>query len=183
MLSIVARIQRGPYADGSVDVRVTGRYADLLTGELDIEDLDIEELARGQLKDKNGRFTGRPPKFLPRQIVDKMRTEHHRRVNAVLEESLSDVVKVMRGVAKDRKADPAVRLKAAIYIYERFMGKVPDKIDVTKGAKVETIVEQILYDMEPTAIEKEIAETEEELSRPPKSRKKAVGKVAKRQTR
>lgn len=179
----MARIQRGPYADGSVDVRVTGRYAKLLTGELEIEDLDTEELARGQLKDKNGRFTGRPPKFLPRQILDQMRSEHHKRVNAVLEESLSDVVKIMRGVAMDKKADPATRLKAAIYIYERFMGKVPDRVDVTKGSKVEAIVEQILFDAEPTAIEKEIAETEEELSRPPKSRKKAVGKVAKRQTR
>ena len=179
----MAKVQRGPYADGSVDVRVSGRYAQLMTGDLTVEDLDTEELARGQLKDKNGRFTGRPPKFLPRQILDAMRSEHHKRVNAVLEESLSDVVKVMRGVALDKKAEPAIRLKAAIYIYERFMGKVPDKIEVDKGAKVDAIVDKILYDMGESPIEQEIAATEEEMSRPPSSRRKAVGKVAKRQNR
>lgn len=176
-------IKGGPYADGSIDLRVQGRYAKLITGEISVEDLDTEELAKGRLKDRNGKFTGRPPKMLPRQLLDAMRSEHYKRVNAVLEESLSAVVKVMRGIALDRRADPAVRLKAAIYVYERFMGKVPDRVEVAKGSKVDSIVEKIMYDMGESPIEKEIAETEEEMAKPPKSRKKAVGKVAKRQTR
>ena len=162
------------YANGSMDVRVFGRYAQLLLppehpDHLSVEDLDIEELAKGKLKDKNGRFTGRPPKLLPRQIIDAMRKEHYKRVNAVLEESLSDMVKTMRAIALDPTADDAVRLKAAIYVYERFMGKIPDRVDINTESKIDTLVESILYDAEAdqrTEIEKELAATQEELRAP-----------------
>jgi len=166
----MAKIQR-EYRDGSVDVRVSGRYARLMYAPdhpeyLGVEDLDLEELSRGQLKDRNGRFTGRPPKFLPRQIVDAMRAEHYARVNGLLEQSLSQQVKTMMEISKNRNVDPGVRLKAAIYVYERFMGKVPDKINVSAGQRVDDIVEDILYDVEEhqqTEIEKELAAAEEEL--------------------
>lgn len=172
-------------ADGRMDVRVSGRYAQLLLPEddpdhLSIEDLDTEELAQGRLKDKNGRFTGRPPKFLPRQIIDAMKSEHYKRVNAVLEESLSDVVKVMRGVAMDKYAEPAVRLKAAIYIYERFMGKLPDRIEVNKGDKVDKLISKIMYDAGESPIEQEIKATEEELIRAPRSRRRPAATKAQR---
>jgi hypothetical protein len=183
-------IKGGPYADGSIDLRVAGRYAQLLLppehpDHLPVEDLDTEELAKGRLRDKNGHFTGRPPKLLPRQIHDAMQAEHYKRVNAVLEESLSDIVKVMRGVAMDRAADPAVRLKAAIYIYERFMGKVPDKIEVDKGSKIDALVDKIMYDVEEAGgslIEQEIAATEKELAKSPKSRRKPATNKQKRQS-
>lgn len=162
---------KGPYKDGSVDVRVGGRYAQLLLpvdhpDHLSVDDLDIDELSKGKLKDKNGKFTGRPPKFLPRQIVDAMRKEHYKRVNAVLEESLSDMVKTMRAIAMSKNEDGATRLKAAIYVYERFMGKTPDRLEIAPGAKVDDIVEEILYDAnsaQQTEIEKELQAAEEEL--------------------
>jgi tRNA threonylcarbamoyladenosine modification (KEOPS) complex Pcc1 subunit len=159
---------------------VQGRYAQLLLPESDpdhlsVEDLDIDELAKGRLKDKNGKFSGRPPKFLPRQIVDAMKKEYYQRVNAVLEESLSDMVKTMRAIALDAKADDAVRLKAAIYVYERFMGKVPDRIQHTAESKVDDIVDDILYDVnekQQTEIEKELAAAEEELRDTPARRRR-----------
>jgi hypothetical protein len=167
----MARAQRGPYKDGSMDVRVQGRYARLLYDDdhpdkLRIEDLDLDELAKGQLKDKNGRFTGRPPKFLPRQIIDAMRNEHYKRVNALLEESLSDMVKVMRDIAKSKNEDGGTRLKAAIYVYERFMGKTPERINITNEAKVNDIVEDILFDVDEqqkSLVEQELEAAQEEL--------------------
>lgn len=166
----MARVQR-EYANGEIDVRVGGRYAQLLLPEdhpdhLSVEDLDTEELAKGRLKDKNGKFSGRPPKFLPRQIVDAMRREHYQRVNAVLEESLSDMVKTMRSIALDPKADDATRLKAAIYVFERFMGKTPDKINITTETQVQDIVDDIMYEVEEkqkTEVEKELEAAQEEL--------------------
>lgn len=160
------------FADGSVEVRIHGRYAQLLLPEdhedhLGVEDLDIEELAKGKLKDKNGKFTGRPPKFLPRQIFDAMRSEYYKRVNALLEESLSDQVKTMIEISQDPEVEPATRLKAAIYVYERFMGKVPEKINMTAQSTVDSIVDEIMYEVDQagmTAVEKEIAATEETLN-------------------
>lgn len=173
----MARVQR-EYADGQIDVRVGGRYAQLLLPEdhpnhLPVEDLDIEELSKGRLKDKNGNFSGRPPKFLPRQLIDAMRKEHYKRVNSVLEESLSDMVKVMRSIATDRKADDATRLKAAIYVFERFMGKIPDRVNVSAESKIDDLVDEILFETDQaqqTEIEKELQLAEEELRDTPRRR-------------
>lgn len=183
----MARVQR-EYADGQIDVRVGGRYAQLLLPEdhpnhLSIEDLDIDELSKGRLKDKDGKFRGRPPKFLPRQIIDAMKKEHYKRVNAVLEESLSDMVKTMRSIALNPKADDAVRLKAAIYVYERFMGKVPDRVEVAGESKVDALVDSILFDAtsaRQTEIEKELAAAEEELERPVRRRAPAAKRTQRR---
>lgn len=182
---------KGPYKNGDVDVRVSGRYARLLYDDdhpdkLRIEDLDTEELARGQLKDKNGKFTGRPPRFLPRQIIDAMRNEHYKRVNAILEESLSDMVKMMRDIAKDKKQDGGVRLKAAIYVYERFMGKTPERISITNEAKVNDIVDEILYDIDEgqkTAVEREIEATREVLDEPRAKRRSPRARMQRRDDR
>jgi hypothetical protein len=169
---------KGPYKDGSVDVRVQGRYAKMMLPEdhedhISVHDLDLEELARGQLKDKNGKFTGRPPRLLPREIVDAMRNEHHKRVNGILEQSLPDQVKNMIEIAQNRRYDPAVRLKASIYVYERFMGRTPEKVNITAETTVQDIVDDILYEVgeaQQSAVEKEIEETREELERVPKRR-------------
>lgn len=155
-----------PRSQASARIQYSGRYKALVEGDLSVEDLDTEELAKGRLKDKNGKFTGRPPKFLPRQLIDAMRSEHYKRVNGILEESLSDMVKTMRAIAKDPDQDGATRLKAAIYVYERFMGKTPDKVEVLRGDKVQDVVDRIMYDIKESPIEQEIAATEEELARP-----------------
>jgi len=186
----MGKIHGGPYRDGSVDIRVGGRYAQLLYNDdhpdkLRVEDLDIEELARCQLKDKNGKFTGRPPRLLPREIVDAFRNEHYKRINAELEQSLSAQVKTMIEIAGNKRADPGVRLKAAIYVYERFMGKTPDKLNITAESKVQDLVDDILYEVDEkrqTAIEKEIEDTREELDRAPKRRTPAQRMQARRRT-
>ena len=162
---------------GRSQVKYSARYKALIDGELAVEDLDTEELAKGRLKDKDGKFRGRPPNFLPRKLVEAMRSEHHRRINAALEESLSDTVRTMRGIMRDPEADPSTRLKAAIYVYERFMGKTPDRIEVNRGDKVEQVVERIMYDMGESPIEREIAATEEELDRPAQRKRRSAART------
>lgn len=161
---------------GKAEVRFSGRWKQLIDGDIGVEDLDTEELAKGKLRDKDGKFRGRPPKFIPRQLVDAMRSEHHRRINAALEESLSDTVKTMRAIMNDPEQDGATRLRAAIYVYERFMGKTPDRVVAQKGDKVDDVIERIMYDIGESPIEREIAETEAELTRPPAARRR--GRVA-----
>lgn len=115
-------------------VDVTGRYADLIAGRINIEDLSPEELARGQLKDRNGHFTGRPPKFLPRELVMRMRREFLARGDKAFEDSYLDAVMEMKRIMTSPKVDDAVRLKAAIYIVERVGGKTPEHIEMKVDA-------------------------------------------------
>lgn len=156
---------------GRAEVKYSARYAALINGELKVEDLTTEELSRGRLADRDGKFRGRPPNFLPRQLVEAMKSEHYRRVNAVLEESLCDMVKTMRDIANDQRQDGATRLRAAIYVYERFFGRTPDRIEVSRGDKVDSIVKKIMYDLGESPIEQEIAATEAEMAETPARRR------------
>lgn len=113
-------------ADGSINFTVTGRYAQLMTGELDVADLDAEELARCQLKDKNGNFTGTPPKYLPAELIKQMRREFFRRGDKLFEDSYVEAVQQMVKIMRDPKVKADVQLKAAQYIVERVRGKTPD---------------------------------------------------------
>lgn len=152
------------YASGEMDVRISGKWALLLRGDIKVEDLDDEEVARGRMRDRNGNFSGRPPKLIPRELLDRINSEHHRRVNEILEQSLGHMTKTMRDIAIDPDVDAATRLKAAIYVYERFFGKTPDKIEVRKGDRVDQLVSRILFEAdEATPLENELAAAEAEL--------------------
>ena len=134
-------------ADRDVQVRMTGRYAELLNGIITVEDLDDEELSRGQLKALDGTFRGRPPKVIPNELAQAMRREWLSRAEARLREALYDGgIGVYVELAKDLTIDPAVRLRAADKIVERTMGKVPDKIELGVEDPVEALFNRILRD-------------------------------------
>jgi hypothetical protein len=112
-------------------MRVSGRYKDLIEGTIPIESLDVEELARCQLKDKNGRFTGKPPSFLPASLVKRMRSEFFKRGDDLFTNAYVTAVQTMTRIMVDPKVDDAVRLKAAQYVVERVRGKTPEHVIVT----------------------------------------------------
>ena len=151
-------------ADDDTYVRVTGRYAMLAQGIISVEDLDDEEVARGQLRAADGSFRGRPPKMLPQELVAAMKREWIGRAQAKLQEALLEVgISGMIGIAEDPLVDPAVRLRAQQMIIERTMGKVPDKIEVAAEDPVEALFRNILNDpkglqapYEPSAEEREM---------------------------
>lgn len=118
-----------------VNHRFTGRYAALMDGTLELKDLDVEELARGQLKDKNGRFTGSPPKALPVAMIKKMQAEFFRRGDKLFEDSYVDAVTIIGRIMRSPRVDPAVRLKAATYIVERVRGKAPEVVVIAGEEK------------------------------------------------
>lgn len=134
----------GGRKDGTLELRVTGRYVQLLKGELKVEDLDEEELARCQLKDRNGKFTGRPPKYLPRSIVMAMKKEFLERGDQLFSESYVDAVKTFGRIMRDPRVDPAVQLKAAQYVVERIAGKTPERIELTTDAPWQVMLEKII---------------------------------------
>lgn len=133
--------------DTDTYIRVTGRYAMLAQGIISVEDLDDEELSRGMLKDKNGNFSGRPPKLVPTELIQAMRREWLSRAESKLREALYEGgIKTLTELATNKTIDPAVRLRAADKLMERTMGKVPDKVQIAAEDPVEALFRSILSD-------------------------------------
>lgn len=155
-------------ADDDIKVRLRGRYALFMSGKIKVEDLDDEEVARGQLRNAAGGFSGRPPTVVPAELVQAMRREWLSRAeeklrNALLEKGIGTLTEL----AGSDRIDPAVRLRAATVLMERVMGKVPDKIQLAAEDPVETLFRNILADPEgladPHPVPKELSAEEREL--------------------
>lgn len=116
-----------------------------------MEELTYEELRRGKLADVNGTFKGRPPAMIPAKFHTMMQRELLKRMQGQIQEqverAIGVVIEVMeegegasetiesRGERITTKAGTG-RLKAAQYIIERVMGKVPDKTEITANVTV-----------------------------------------------
>lgn len=134
------------YASGNMKVTVTGRTAMLLAGDLKVEDLDDEELARGYCKDKNGKFTGRPPLVVPRELHARMRQELLKRGEQVFAESFVDAITALAEIAKNKKVKESDRIRAAQYVVERIAGKVPDKVELSAADPWQMIIDRIIVE-------------------------------------
>lgn len=134
---------------------IKSRWEQLVDGELSVNDLDDEELAKGRCRDKDGGFGGRPPKMVPRELSDRMRSELLARGQSMFAEHFQTAIKVLAEIALDTSGDAkaADRRAAAQYLIERVAGKVPDKIEVRSQDPWQQIMDDILVDnsMEPKA--------------------------------
>jgi hypothetical protein len=126
------------------EIRVKGRMAKLLRGELSVEDLDDEELARGYCKAKDGTFRGKPPGIIPRAMWTRMQRELFQRFDERLKSNLVETLDVVLELAKDRDIDAGTRLRAAQYVIDRTMGKTPEKITVSHEDPWETIINDVM---------------------------------------
>lgn len=101
----------------------------------DLSDWDDEELRRGQKRDKRGKWSGRPPRLIPKALHDEL---VRRTLDAAAEEMRSNLVSAVEAltkIAKDTEVEPKDRLKAITTIMDRVMGKAPDKIEVSATIK------------------------------------------------
>lgn len=150
-------------ADDDMYIRLRGRYAQLLSGDISVEDLDDEELAQGRLKATDGTFKGRPPRVIPADLVNRMRKEWLSRAEAKLRDALMEKgIGTLVELAGNPEVDAQVRLRAADKIIERTMGKVPDRVHIAADDPVEALFRGILNDPfglaphEPTAEERQM---------------------------
>lgn len=111
----------------------TGDYIDRLTrwqqlqmGIITVEDLDDEELARGQCRGPSGRFGSKPPAAVPRDLHDQMMKQLLSRAQQKFREGLLGSIDALVSIAKGDAYEPADRIKASTLIIERVMGKTPD---------------------------------------------------------
>lgn len=129
-------------AGGRVTVAATynSRMLQLMAGELDIEDLDDEELAKGMTRDPSGKFPKRAPSIVPRAMYDKMIKELFVRSDEALRESLMQAVQSLTTIATDSEVDANTRLKAATWLFERLRGKTPDVLQVDQAKPYEVLL-------------------------------------------
>lgn len=136
----------GTKRGNDVELRVSGRTAKLISGELDVDELDDEELARGYCKDKRGNFGGRPPVVIPRVLFNRMQRELFKRFDEKLKSGLVDALDVILNIARDPDVDATNRRQAAQYVIDRVMGKTPEKVTVVQEDPWETIINGVMRD-------------------------------------
>lgn len=122
-----------------------------MTMEDFVETLTPEELVQGRLRDLTGKFTGKPPAWVPREFHRACIRELMRRGRHLWEQNYLDAIQVMTDVAVGRGdmrlAKPADRLKAAQFVIERLEGKIPDKVMVPVEAPWQLAIADIVADV------------------------------------
>lgn len=145
---VVLRKKRGPkkqtLSKEEREMRaLTPRMRDLAEGRLKVEDLDFEELQRGQLRDKNGNFTGRKPAVLPRAWHERVAQELIRRGESEFRKNFDGALSAMVNLATNQFTPARERFLASQYVIERIMGKIPDKVETKSEV---TIFDQMVQE-------------------------------------
>jgi hypothetical protein len=111
-------------------IQIGERNAAILAGDVDLAAWDDEELMRGQRRNKNGKFSGRPPKIVPKAVHDELVRRKMSKAHDLLRDNIVAATEVLVDVAKDTDVDPSVRLKAAGMILDRVLGKAPENVNI-----------------------------------------------------
>lgn len=154
--TIVKKSKAG--ARKQIRVQVPPRLYAFMTGEITLDDLDDDEIRRGQLKQSNGQF-GPEPAWIPRELAGALRAEQYRRFQVEMAGMLPDAMQAIHEMVKSRHLMPgdATRLKAAETILERVYGKVTQSVEshvtVDKGKSFDDVIEASLVDVDNDNVE------------------------------
>jgi len=118
-------------------VRVGAVNTRILLGDEDLSLWDKDELQRGQKKNKNGNFQGRPPVVIPKAIHDELVRRTLSEAQELMRSNLVAAVKVLTQLATSDGVDAKDRIKAIDIIMNRVMGKEVTPILVGGEAKWE----------------------------------------------
>lgn len=127
-------------------LRVSARMQALMDGEISIEDLDDEEIFKGQIRADDGTFRGRKPDVIPRKFYDMATQELMRRWQQRVNSKLDPALKVLEEIMSNPKLPADARYKSAVYLIERAAGKVPEKSEMKlEVAKWEEDIDGIFF--------------------------------------
>lgn len=120
------------------DPKEDTREAQFKLGKLPVEDMDQEELARGQVRRADGTWTNY--RMIPAAVHQKCQAELFKRADVKLRENLLQAVDTMAEIAKGNAYEPEVRIRAASWIFERVRGKNPDIVVHTQDKPFEVMM-------------------------------------------
>lgn len=119
------------------------RMVSLMAGDISVEELDDEELARGMCRNPNGGWPQKKPEMVPKVLHDRMVRELFSRADEALRMNLLDAVNSVTKIATGDSVDANVKLKAAQWMFERLRGKVPDVVQVTQEKPFEVTLDKL----------------------------------------
>lgn len=115
-------------------------------GELDLAELDDEEIAHGIPKCDDGKFSAKAAyqaAKLPKPVQRKLQQELYRRAENMLRGNLLNAIASIADIAMRPDVEDKDRLKAAQYLLERNMGKVPDVVQHTQDKPWEVVFDSV----------------------------------------
>ncbi len=121
--------------DGRALVTVSPDSAAVLNGEVDITQWDDEELAYGRRRDKNERFSGKPPSMIPTECVRELNRRKLYESNGIIRDACTDAAQYLADVTRGEEEPKAGRLRAAETILDRFLGKPKERIEMEHDLK------------------------------------------------
>jgi hypothetical protein len=131
-------------------VRISERMKDLVDHPEKFAELSDDEVYRGRLKAEDGTFKGRPPAYTPTKFNQLMRQELIRRWEMEVAKTLKPSLEVLHDIANGKitgRVPADARMKSAIYLIERTVGKVPEKTEMQVELKPwQEGIEGLLYD-------------------------------------
>lgn len=100
-------------------VRLGTMNTRILTGQEDLSLWDDEELIRGQRKDRNGRFQGKPPTVVPVALHREITRRQMEKAIQLLNENVSEAAEVLVSIIKGMDTEDKDRLKAIDMLFNR----------------------------------------------------------------
>jgi len=132
------------YTDPETGVTVRRTFDNVRKGLIPWSDLDSEELARLQLRDRNGSFSGLKPLIIPRELVQAHTRELLSRNDKLMREVILKATSVFTDIIESTTATDADKMRAAQYLHDRILGKTPDKVEIKAELKPwESVVTEI----------------------------------------
>lgn len=111
-------------------------------GKLPMEELDDEELAKGQLRLADGTFT--QARFVPATMHDQMVKRLFERADQKMREGLMDMVDTMMDIARGDAYEPADRLRAAEFVFKWLRGNQPVRVEIGVDKPFEQLIGAVM---------------------------------------
>jgi hypothetical protein len=110
-----------------------------------VSEWDAAELARGRPKDQNGKFTGRAPKWITRELHEEAMTRFRATIRDGMNDNtniaISTIKEIMESDEVDKKGRPLVpastKLDAAKFLIDHTLGKPKQRIETDISVKMQ----------------------------------------------
>lgn len=160
----VNEVMLGLVYDGKQRKWVSPRVDALQRQTIRVEDLDDEELLRGQVRDADGRFRGGQARKIPREFHNELMRRIIEQGVSKMKRSYVKAVEVLtEDIIEDESVDIRLRYDAAKYIIERLGGKTPEVVNATVEVKRwEQVMDTIIKEVPVEIIEGEVEDDEDD---------------------
>ena len=119
-------------------------WANFANGKIPWSELDDEELARLQVRGRDGQFHGTRPRVIPRELIQAHTRELLSRNDKLMKDVILKATSVFTDVIDSPTASDADKMRAAQYLHDRILGKTPDRVELKAELKPwESVVEEI----------------------------------------